>query len=142
MKLAQETFKVFGIEVSYDDANFNMKKYKNCVIFTKGTETILWHYNGKFYIGGWKGKDDGSGEKTGYGVEIAPEKHIYKGQFMNGKKHGTGIMKSSNGNIYDGQWIEGIKNGQGVYYDSTTKVVYSGEWKDGKKNGFGILQFS
>lgn len=36
MKLAQETFKLFDIEVNYEDADFNMKKYKNCVIFTKG----------------------------------------------------------------------------------------------------------
>lgn len=56
MSLAKQTFKIFDIEVNYEDVDFNMKKYKNCVIFTKGTETILWHYLGKFYIGGWKGK--------------------------------------------------------------------------------------
>ncbi len=61
MNLAKDTFKLFDVIVNDDDTDFNMKKYKNCVIFTKATQTILWHYNGKFYIGGWKGKEDGSG---------------------------------------------------------------------------------
>ena len=33
-----------------------MRKYKNCVIFTivnNSEKTIVWHYSGKFYIGGW-----------------------------------------------------------------------------------------
>jgi hypothetical protein len=56
MELAKQTFRIFDIEVKNDDQDFNMKKYKNCVIFTKGSDTILWHYNGKFYLGGWKNK--------------------------------------------------------------------------------------
>ena len=56
MQLAIETFKVFNIEIGNEDTDFNMKKYKNCVIFTKASDTILWHYNGKFYLGGWKSK--------------------------------------------------------------------------------------
>jgi hypothetical protein len=56
MLLAQETFKVFDIEVKNFDNDFTMKKYKNCIILTKGIDTILWHYNGKFYMGGWKNK--------------------------------------------------------------------------------------
>ena len=38
-----------------------MKKYKNCVMFTFGNNnqyTILWHYSGKFYFGGWKNLND------------------------------------------------------------------------------------
>ena len=32
-----------------------MKKYKNCVIFNVVDEerTLVWHYSGKFYFGGW-----------------------------------------------------------------------------------------
>lgn len=52
--LAQKSFLVFGIEVSTDDLDFTMKKYKNCVILNKGNDTILWHFTGKFYMGGWK----------------------------------------------------------------------------------------
>jgi len=38
-----------------------MKKYKNCVVFNLGnsSQTILWHYSGKFYMGGWKNNDPG-----------------------------------------------------------------------------------
>lgn len=33
----------------------NVKKFKNCVLFSINTEqNILWHYEGKFYYGGWK----------------------------------------------------------------------------------------
>ena len=69
-----------------------MKKYKNCIILAKGTDTILWNYNGKFYFGGWKNKENGEGEKTGDGLEIVPGKHVYKGQFLEGKRHGSGVL--------------------------------------------------
>ena len=105
-------------------------------------ECILWHFSGKFYMGGWKAGQPGEGEKHGEGLEIIPEKYIYKGQFLNGKKNGTGILKLANGNLYDGQWIDGLKNGRGVYLDAATRVIYSGEWKEGKKDGQGYLKLS
>jgi hypothetical protein len=46
-----------------------MKKYKNCIVFTFSSENcILWHYSGKFYMGGWKNNEPGEGEKTGEGL--------------------------------------------------------------------------
>ncbi len=54
--MAKKTFKVFNIEINDEDQDFTMKKYKNCIILTKGIDTILWHYTGKFYMGGWKNK--------------------------------------------------------------------------------------
>ena len=95
-----------------------MKKYKNCVVFSLGSnsQTILWHYSGKFYIGGWRNNEPGEGEKTGEGLEYIPGKHTYKGQFLGGKKNGNGIVKLNNGNLYEGQWVNGVKNGRGVYF--------------------------
>lgn len=86
-----------------------MKKYKNCIIFKtpEDKKTIVWHYSGKFYIGGWDQTEDGEGKKNGEGFEYIPEKHYYKGQFLNGKKNGSGIQIWLNGNIYQGQWVKG-----------------------------------
>ena len=38
------------------DEHLYMKKYKNCIIFKSPDvkKTIVWHYSGKFYIGGWE----------------------------------------------------------------------------------------
>lgn len=130
--LAKKTYAVFGMDVDQEEKQLCVKKYKNCVVFTltnNSAECILWHFSGKFYMGGWKAGQPGEGEKHGEGLEIIPEKYIYKGQFLNGKKNGTGILKLANGNLYDGQWIDGLKNGRGVYLDAATRVIYSGEWK-------------
>ena len=55
MQLAIKTFKVFDIEIGNEDTDFNMKKYKNCIIFKTPDikKTVVWHYSGKFYVGGW-----------------------------------------------------------------------------------------
>ena len=106
-----------------------MKKYKNCIVFSltaNQSHSILWHYSGKFYIGGWKNNDASEGEKTGQGFEYLPGKHAYKGQFLGGKKNGTGITKLQNGNIYDGQWVDGVKSGRGTYLEANTQTLYSG----------------
>ncbi len=73
-----------------------MKKYKNCVFLSLGSHPhhhVLWHFSGKFYMGGWKVNEQGEGEKDGEGLEVSPGKHMYKGQFLNGRKNGSGIMK-------------------------------------------------
>lgn len=145
LTLAKRTYQAFGINIDLEDKQLCVKKYKNCVVFSitsNTSECILWHFSGKFYMGGWKAGQPGEGEKHGEGLEVIPEKYIYKGQFLNGKKNGTGILKLVNGNIYDGQWIQGLKNGRGAYIDAATRVVYSGEWKDGKKDGQGYLKLS
>jgi hypothetical protein len=144
LQLAKQTYKLFGVEIDREGLQLCVKKYKNCVSFSIGSiqsECILWHYSGKFYMGGWKG-DGGEGEKNGEGLEVVPAKHVYKGQFLLGKRHGTGIMRLANGNLYDGQWVEGAKNGHGVFLDAATQVVYSGQWKDGRKDGVGLLKLS
>lgn len=38
----------------------NIKKYKNCVFFNHIKTNVLWHYDGKFYIGGWSEDKEGS----------------------------------------------------------------------------------
>lgn len=71
--LAKLTYSIFGIKVDDSDPNYqiNMKKYKNCILFSlsgNSSESILWHYSGKFYMGGWKNNDASEGEKTGEGL--------------------------------------------------------------------------
>lgn len=60
-----------------------MKKYKNCVIFKTADpkKTVVWHYQGKFYIGGWEQNYNGEGKKTGEGYEYVPNRYCYNGQF-------------------------------------------------------------
>jgi hypothetical protein len=52
IQLARETFEIFHISVE-EDIILNVKKYRNCVYFNAVDHHILWHYVGKFYIGGW-----------------------------------------------------------------------------------------
>lgn len=122
-----------------------MKKYKNCIIFTLPNEqkTIVWHYSGKFYIGGWipentlekeendlKNEKDEFGEikslKHGSGFEYLPGRHCYKGQFYAGKKSGKGTLLLEDGDIYEGEWKKGEKCGQGIYYEKKSGMLYEG----------------
>lgn len=53
----------------YEDMVLNIKKYRNCVYFNAEDRHILWHYTGKFYIGGWNMNCKASeGEKYGDGI--------------------------------------------------------------------------
>lgn len=47
---------------------------------------ILWHYDGKVYLGGWQTKYLDEGFKHGLGLEWVPHKHVYYGEFCEGKK--------------------------------------------------------
>jgi len=117
-----------------------MKKYKNCVMLdlpTSRSLKLVWHYNGKIYVGEW---DEISMAKTGDGIEYTPDKYYYKGQFLNNKKNGTGTMLFHNGSRYEGQWKDGERSGKGKYQDSLSKYYYEGEWKESKKEGYGYLE--
>ncbi len=94
--------------------------------YAPSSDVILWHFSGKFYIGGWKVNDPGEGQKSGEGIEYIPEKYVFKGQFLNGKKNGNGLIKTSNGNIYEGQFVDGVKNGRGKYFEASTNATYNG----------------
>ena len=54
LKLAKNVCEIFSIEADKDE-HLYMKKYKNCIIFKTPDpkKTIVWHYSGKFYVGGW-----------------------------------------------------------------------------------------
>jgi hypothetical protein len=45
----------------------SFKKYRNCVYYNADDIHVIWHYSGKFYIGGWR-KDLSDGEKEGFGI--------------------------------------------------------------------------
>lgn len=50
-----------------------VKKFKNCVWFKVFDMNIVWYYEGKFYVGGWKESGFANeGEKEGYGIELIP----------------------------------------------------------------------
>lgn len=69
-----------------------MKKYKNCIMLDLPTQRkikLVWHYNGKIFVGEW---NETTMMKSGEGIEQVPDKYFYKGQFMGNKKNGTGIM--------------------------------------------------
>ena len=113
----------------------NVKKFKNCVRFAIGTEhNILWHYEGKFYYGGWKNFSNGEGEKNGEGVEIVPGRYRFRGHFSEGRRNGYGIMIMENGTIYEGEWKDGVRHGHGKQED-LDGFAYDGEWKEGKRDG-------
>jgi hypothetical protein len=76
---------------------------------------ILWHYEGRFYFGGWKTHANGEGEKHGKGIEFVPGKYKYRGYFEDGKRCGFGTMIGENGSVYVGQWYDGLKQGKGKY---------------------------
>jgi hypothetical protein len=69
--LAKATYKAFGKDVDKEEYQLCVKKYKNCVVFTINnapSECVLWHFSGKFYMGGWKSGEGAEGEKHGEGV--------------------------------------------------------------------------
>ena len=66
VEIAKKTYAIFGIHVDESDHHNQlcMKKYKNCIVFSLTADhahSILWHYSGKFYIGGWKNNDASEG---------------------------------------------------------------------------------
>lgn len=80
-----------------EDSMLNIKKYKNCVYFSKNQyENILWYFDGRFYFGEWKILLNGEGEKSGKGLEYVPGHYLYKGNFKSGKRNGFGILKLLN----------------------------------------------
>ena len=64
LDLARRTYEAVGVRVEEEDRQLCVKKYKNCVMFTVSnnqSECVLWHFSGKFYMGGWKSGEPGEG---------------------------------------------------------------------------------
>ena len=59
MNLAKELMSCFNVNSDWSEP-INIKKYKNCVFFNHINTNILWHYDNKFYIGGWSEEGEGS----------------------------------------------------------------------------------
>ena len=49
---------MFNVSSNWSEP-INIKKYKNCVFFNHLKTNVLWHYDGKFYIGGWSEAGEG-----------------------------------------------------------------------------------
>lgn len=63
--MAKKVLIAFNVQANWSKP-INIKKFKNCVHFNHLKTNILWHYDGKFYIGGWD--EQGEGNKEGYGI--------------------------------------------------------------------------
>lgn len=110
----------------------------NNVNSSTSNKAIVWHFSGKFYIGGWfdshnRNSDSTEDQKNGEGFEFVPGKHYYRGEFNNGKRNGYGTMITLDGNIYQGAWVNGEKCGKGVSFEKASDTMYQGSWKDSKK---------
>lgn len=57
-------FEALGMPVD----NLNVKRYSNCVVMISRNICILWHYNGKVYLGGWQVQYLDEGVKHGLGL--------------------------------------------------------------------------
>ncbi|KAH7817288.1 putative radial spoke head 1 [Monocercomonoides exilis] len=108
------------------------------------------------------GRDEGTGERQGYGINRFPNGDIFKGEYVKGKregpgkyfwkdpiakytgtysahkKEGYGVMKYPDGSIYDGYFHEGKRHGQGKY-TYPNGDTYEGDWENGKKHGKGVF---
>lgn len=64
-------------------STLNIRKYSNCIVIINKHVGIVWHEGseGKKYIGEWKNKYFDEGEKEGLGLEWAPGRYVYYGQF-------------------------------------------------------------
>ena len=56
---------------------------------------VLWHYDGKVYIGGWVVKYLDEGCKMGLGLEWVPNCYVYYGEYVDNKRNGLGVMKDT-----------------------------------------------
>ena len=116
-----------------DNGNNNVMNSSNN---NNHSKAIVWHFSGKFYIGGWydpqsnnRNADSNStteDQKNGEGFEFVPGKHYYRGEFKNGKRNGYGTMITLDGNIYQGSWVNGEKCGKGVSFEKVTNTMYQG----------------
>ena len=59
--------------------DISLKKYSNCIVIIAGSTAIVWHFNGKVYLGGWKYQMLDEGAKHGLGLEWSPQKYVYYG---------------------------------------------------------------
>lgn len=73
---------------------------------------LIWHFDGKRYLGGWQSEYLDEGFKHGLGLEWEPKKYVYYGEFVKNKKHGLGIYKDRNEISYVGYWKNGKKASQ------------------------------
>jgi len=64
---AKKICEIFEIKVNNRE-QLQFKKFKNCVILKTNeiNKAIVWHFSGKFYVGGWD-QNSGSGEDHKHG---------------------------------------------------------------------------
>ena len=80
-------------------------------MFINNNIVIIWHFNGKRYLGGWQYHYLDQGTKNGLALEYIPDQYIYYGQFRNNKKHGLGAMKEGPNQLKIGYWHHGVYQG-------------------------------
>lgn len=83
-----------------------IRKYCNCVIALVDGLALLSYFSGQAYFGGWQegGRDSG---KSGLGLEWAPGRFVYYGEFSRNKREGYGVLKEWSGAVVLGRWVGG-----------------------------------
>lgn len=68
---------------------------------------LIWHFDGKRYLGGWQTDFLDEGAKHGLGLEWHPKHYVYYGEFARNKREGLGAYKDRNNAVYLGNWSKG-----------------------------------
>ena len=76
-------------------------------------------------------------ERHGRGIQVFPDKSIYKGQWKNDKANGKGKLIKIKGDYFEGEFVNNIMEGFGRYF-SNTGSSYIGTWKSNLQDGEGV----
>lgn len=84
-----------------------IKKYTNCTMLIARNVCMIWHFDGRRYLGGWQSDYLDEGFKHGLGLEWEPRKYVYYGEYVKNKRHGLGLYKDKDGLNCIGYWQKG-----------------------------------
>jgi len=79
---------------------------------------MIWHFDGRRYLGGWQTEYLDEGAKHGLGLEWEPKRYVYYGEYVRNKKHGLGVYKDRNSLNYIGYWNKGQRVTQEEDYNA------------------------
>ena len=89
--------------------------------------------DGTIYSGNW----NFNGKKEGFGINLKPDRSIYKGYWENDQISKYGTFIELNGNYYQGELKNGVAEGEGTLYVKD-KLKYTGEFSNDVQNGKGV----
>lgn len=90
--------------------NLSIKRYTNCTLVVARSVCLIWHFDGRRYLGGWQTEYLDEGCKHGLGLDWTPNRHVYYGEFQKNRREGLGAFKDRSQQPFIGYW----KNGRPV----------------------------